>query len=470
MKLPGEAQLDFNITPRDVTPRDITRRDEGPRVRLTMRARYRPRGLVGIAYWYAVAPLHNVVFGGMLKGIRDTAEAIRRGGEPNREASESSSTDQSGYGRSRLWLGISAVGSIVVASALALAYHVPDRVDQLAGDTLPGAVIGLSAFLLAYLALHLPFDLLGGYLLPRRYGRAHPPLPRFLRDLARGSLMHAAVLLACASFVTLAGSIAGIVGVVAAAAGLIGLLLAARPQIASLYARLTITPSEPKDLDREDSFRVLLAQAPDEGFTGSVLGVLRPAAHLLPLEWRRLLEPAGFQLALKRRSVAISSGGWARGRLGAIGFTLSGVAVAAWLTGAERLGTAGGTVAMSLWFTLWSFLGLLVLPTLSRRAVAEIDQQLLDAGCSQERLERTTKALDKLQDDEPERPSVVETIFHPVPSVQSRTRGPRRRGVVGAWDVARTSVYLSASGIGLLGRAVHCNCGRPALWAFLPTD
>jgi hypothetical protein len=78
--------------------------------------------------------------------------------------------------------------------------------------------------------------------------------------------------------------------------------------------------------------------------------------------------------------------------------------------------------------------------------------------------------LDDLQDRERERSSLVETIFHPVPSVQSRLRGPRSTGGHGCWDAARTAVYVSAAGLGLLGRAVHCNCGRPSLWAFLPLD
>ena len=38
-------------------------------------ALFQPRGLFGLLYWYAVAPLHNVVFRGMLLGIR--REALR---------------------------------------------------------------------------------------------------------------------------------------------------------------------------------------------------------------------------------------------------------------------------------------------------------------------------------------------------------------------------------------------------------
>ncbi|QDV78732.1 SDR family oxidoreductase [Botrimarina mediterranea] len=461
MKLPGEAQLDF----------DIREADSAGKTRLTMTARYRPRGLVGLAYWYAVAPLHNVVFGGMLKGIRDdTAEAIRRGGEAPREARTAASSGASGYGRSRLWLGISAVGTIVVLSSLALAMDAPAALNRHANDSAIGTLASLVTFVFAYILVQLPFDFLGGYLLPRYHGRAHPTLPAFLQGLTRGVAMHAITLLACACLATLAGAALGVVGVVLAATLAAALLLLTRARLALLYSALTLTPSEPNNLQRKDYLRVLLAESADEGFTGGVLGVARPTGHLLPLEWRRVLGAEGFELALKRRSLAIGSGAWGRGRTVAIGFILFGVAVSAWLAGPDQLGTAGGTIAMSLWFTLWSFLGLLVLPTLSRRAVAELDRQLYDAGYLPEALDRTTRLLDARQDDEPERPGLVETIFHPIPSVQNRTRGPMRLGVRGAWDAARLAVFLSASGVGLLGRAVHCNCGRPALWVFLPTD
>jgi hypothetical protein len=36
---------------------------------VTLDAKFRPLGLFGILYWYAVLPLHGIVFPGMLKGI-----------------------------------------------------------------------------------------------------------------------------------------------------------------------------------------------------------------------------------------------------------------------------------------------------------------------------------------------------------------------------------------------------------------
>jgi len=64
MKLPGEAVLEFALV----------RLDDGI-TRLHQTARFRPKGLLGIAYWYAVLPLHRMVFGGMLGGIRRAAES-----------------------------------------------------------------------------------------------------------------------------------------------------------------------------------------------------------------------------------------------------------------------------------------------------------------------------------------------------------------------------------------------------------
>ncbi len=61
MKLPGRAWLEFEVTP---TP-------TGSRIRQT--AEFDPVGLTGMAYWYAVYPLHEFVFGGMLNGIATTA-------------------------------------------------------------------------------------------------------------------------------------------------------------------------------------------------------------------------------------------------------------------------------------------------------------------------------------------------------------------------------------------------------------
>lgn len=468
MKLPGEAQLDFQIE-------EIDAKAQPPLHRLVMTARFRPRGLLGLLYWYAVVPLHELVFGGMLRGIQKTAEALQRAKTlPGVERAASETAP--GYGRARLWLGMSGVGTIVVLAVVALLLGLPARFLPPAGGSLRDQFVGLVGFVLAYAAVHVPFDVYGGYLLPRRYGRRHLPLGSFVASLTRGVGVHSGLMFAGAVTLLVAGRAGGAVGVIAAAAALVPLLLGLRIAVAAALAPLELTPSLPSanELAADDRpLRILptfMAESDDEGFTGAVVGVMQPRLHLLPLRWRGVLDTEAFATAVRRRQMAIESGAWWRGRMLAIGFTMLGIALAALVVGDRRLATAEGIITFSLVFTLWSFLGLLTLPTPSRRGVEEVDRRLLAAGCRRATLARTIETLDDLQDRERERTALVETIFHPVPSVEARLRGPHATGVAGFWDAARTAVYLSLAGLGLLGRAVHCNCGRPSLWAFLPID
>jgi len=57
MKLPGEAWLEFRVTG-----------SNGDHV-LHQTATFRPRGIAGRLYWYAVLPLHHFVFGGMIRNV-----------------------------------------------------------------------------------------------------------------------------------------------------------------------------------------------------------------------------------------------------------------------------------------------------------------------------------------------------------------------------------------------------------------
>jgi uncharacterized protein YbjT (DUF2867 family) len=71
MKAPGDALLEFNI------------REQGAdRIVLEMVARFLPRGLAGILYWYALLPSHRWLFKGMLKTVaRRTGKRVLKGPE-----------------------------------------------------------------------------------------------------------------------------------------------------------------------------------------------------------------------------------------------------------------------------------------------------------------------------------------------------------------------------------------------------
>jgi uncharacterized protein YbjT (DUF2867 family) len=71
MKMPGEATLEFRLSPR---PDGVTE--------LTQIARFLPRGLLGILYWYSFDPFHKHIYPGLLRGLAAaTGKSITAGPE-----------------------------------------------------------------------------------------------------------------------------------------------------------------------------------------------------------------------------------------------------------------------------------------------------------------------------------------------------------------------------------------------------
>ncbi len=62
MKMPGQALLEILITQKDEE-----------RCELTLLSRFLPKGILGIAYWYALYPFHQFVFSRMLAGMAEAA-------------------------------------------------------------------------------------------------------------------------------------------------------------------------------------------------------------------------------------------------------------------------------------------------------------------------------------------------------------------------------------------------------------
>jgi hypothetical protein len=69
MKLPGRAWLEF----------EVRESATGSTVRQT--AIFDPVGLLGLAYWHLVFPLHALIFAGMLRAIARRAAAPRPAGD-----------------------------------------------------------------------------------------------------------------------------------------------------------------------------------------------------------------------------------------------------------------------------------------------------------------------------------------------------------------------------------------------------
>jgi hypothetical protein len=72
MKVPGPAWLQFVAQPQ-----------EGGGTLLVQTAFFEPHGLAGLAYWYALYPVHQLVFSGMARAIARRAEAATDAGQPD---------------------------------------------------------------------------------------------------------------------------------------------------------------------------------------------------------------------------------------------------------------------------------------------------------------------------------------------------------------------------------------------------
>ena len=385
--------------------------------------------------------------------------------------------ERSTYARARLLLGMAGVGTIVVLSFLALGVELPARIF---GGT-EGSVYTNASLLAVWLAgvalVTLPFEVAGGYLLPRYYGRDHPDGGEWTLGWLRGVLASIVIMSVFGALVILGGTFASTVGAV----GMVGVLACLLVASQSWMGRVVGGLRERRGgLDAlEDELRSLgvvmppitILESDDEGFTGGIVGLPTAERVVLPLRWLGQLEPSVLAVLIARRTAIIDRGLRALGLVGALVWTMVTFGVASAMPGGG-VDSVAGFIGASLWFTILSFFGLLILPTPSRAATRAADAfTVTEYPGTLDRLNHAIASLDALQDDEPERSRTVESIFHPIPSVATRA-GALATPVpeTAPWHVARTALYLSIVGMNPIARLVHCNVGRPSLWVMLPTD
>ncbi len=371
------------------------------------------------------------------------------------------------YARARLWTGVSGVGAFVAFSLVMYLWQLPSTLFPFDGGPLWAEWAALVSLFKLYVLISLPFDFLGGYWLPCKYERLCLMFPTFWMKWIRGVLFQGAVMTGSALLLFETGRRGG----VWAAAGVLlllqVLLVAFQWPLARWAGGLSAKPWRGEAGAPESS---LVVSGLDPGFSGGVAGLPGREKLILPAHWTDSLPPESLRAVVLRRRGVLATGARLRGLLLASAWNLTGFVVCAHLPGAgvERLWEFATTLVA---FTLWSFLGLLLLPSLSRSAVTGADRYALQEGAGAAALSHAIVEIDQWQDDEPQRGPWLERIFHPIPSVENRLRlfeSPARGG--GAWHAARLALYLSWANFGMLSRAVHCNSGRPELWVLLPSD
>jgi hypothetical protein len=307
--------------------------------------------------------------------------------------------------------------------------------------------LALATFLLGYVALQAPFDLMGGYILPALYRRHSEGFGGFVISWVRGVLVQTLVLFGIGwTLVSYSEWLAGLV------AGWMLVLLLLQSLVARAVGYFHLRGGV--------GWKSL-----DEAFTGGFVGLpFAQKAIFATGRGQRLRQmDERRRLYLQRMRLPLA------GLVIALAYNVVGVLVVQSAV-VHPLNTMSGLVELALWFTLWSFLGLLVLPSLSRRAVYAGDYALYSNGIRGEEFAYYLDH-DRSQADEESRSGWVESIFHPVPSPQNRAaRWGKRPAWAGGWHAARYAIYLSWAGLSLLNRSVHCNIGKPNVWVMLPCE
>jgi hypothetical protein len=384
------------------------------------------------------------------------------------------------HARSRLALGISGVGVSVVGALLlvlapslaaSLAIEFARWLGVASSALSLRAAVGTAVLLAALHALLLwPLDLLGGVTVVRR---PQPVVP-WLLQWVRGVLAMLVIVALSASGLYAGYHLLGAPGVVLASVVLQLVWFAAQGLLARAVGGVQLRSTAPSLRDAADragldGVDVREVDVDDLAAVGGWIGLANTL--WVPSRWLHDMPTPALIAQLVRRRITRSSGLRLRGVIGAISWNTIGVA---WFAlGAQVVPIIPSNVVLFMsGMTLWSFLGVLLLPTPSRRAVFAVDRDAARAIGGDDVM-AAIRIIDAQQDDELERPRGVETIFHPVPSrgsreaalVRANPRAPR-----GAHHLTRLMLGASTSTLGLLGRAVHCNIGRPALWVVFPGD
>ena len=376
------------------------------------------------------------------------------------------------YARARLFLGVSGVGSAVLLTAALLYVRVPSRgLSSSAAEPLARALFSVGLLCAFSQIAFVLFDVIGGSSLVRRQPWRQPWLARWLRGVS----VQWVVWMLAATALMLAARAAGNPAAVAVFVVVQFLLAFWRGRMARVIARLPIVPTPARIASAAaqaglDGSRLQVLDSPDEGFVGGWSG-LTARTLVVPARWAQLPESALAAMLLRRR-IAGTSGAHTRGVIGAIGWNTLGFVVSLTLTGVSPASSAG-VITLAAAMTLWAFLGVLLLPTPSRAAVFALDAAAT-ASVGVGPMRTGIELLDQWQDDEPVRSRGVETVFHPVPGRSARIgRLAGKADAVKPWHahhLARHALWLSWGACTPLSRAVHCNVGRPALWAMLPGD
>lgn len=352
--------------------------------------------------------------------------------------------------RRRLTLGIANVGLWVAVSVAGIFWVSSRKMVSL-------HPVDLLRFLVAAVTVQSLFDWMGGTILMPPEDAAPR---RFFLPWIRGVLAHSFLL--CGSGVLcywnfrLSGGFS--LAVLLASSS----LFIFRRQVLRFVSGVR---ADPADLA---GHAVLGADSTDPSFTGATCGIGGSALILLPERWRKSLSHSQIATLIQRRLWEVETHLPARSLLASLCWNLAGCQSGSLVLALPGRLPEQALLLQCFWMTLWGFLGLLILPALSRSSVLGADRAAkaknLDA-------KGWIEAFPAITGEDGNPKFLVQRVFYPIPSAEERIRGlATSPDLPFLGNVARTNLFLSLATLTILGRCVHCNVGRPELWVFPPSD
>lgn len=357
---------------------------------------------------------------------------------------------QNQIARHRLILGISNVGFWVAASVAGL------LLSAVFGPPSVGRP-DLLKFLIGMVAVQFLFDFVGGtVLMPPECASS----TGFFRAWFRGVLVHSALLCGTGVFSYWSFRLSNGFCLSIAAASL-GLFFCHR-----LILRLVSgVQSSPSTFAGNAGWEV---DSLDPSFTGGTTGIGASAMILLPASWKTELTTEEIRTLVQRRLWAIKNNLPARSLLIALSWNLAGCKIGSLLMGLPIRPVEQAMLLQCAWMTVWGFLALLLLPSLSRGSVFGADRAAATHGCD---AKGWIRKFPTLTGEDGNAKTLVQSIFYPIPSAAERLlRLDNSPLPLPLGNVARYNLFLSLATLTILGRCVHCNVGRPELWIFPPSD
>lgn len=350
----------------------------------------------------------------------------------------------------RLLLGISNVGFWVIAALLGLVWRTSLGASPLTrADLFKGMIAGL--------AVQAVFDLAGGIVfMPAMRAASQGGLRLWLRGVfVHSGLLCSVGVLSYWSFRLSDGFCLSLV------LSSLGLFLC-RKQILGLVSGVRVREA------MVSGAAGWSADSQDPSFTGGTVGTGRKAKILFPGPWQMKLTGGQMHTLIQRRLWEIRKDLPKRSFFFVLLWNLAGCR-----TGSVFLELPGrlpesALVLQFCWMTLWGFLGLLLLPSLSRSTVFAADRAAAASGCD---IDDWIHEFPNITGEDGNGRTLLQRVFYPIPSAQERLVYLEKLPVLPViGNVARTNLFLSLATLTFLGRCVHCNVGRPELWVFPPSD